>query len=120
MAEVLESPKHHELQKLKHVEQIRKRVSYVMARALAQIRGYISLTDGNIAIVDMLHDPKESMAILGRVTDFTMTQLGDNATAIDEADPTVRRTVKRNLPKLRGRAAAAARGDTEHEDDDEA
>ena len=99
---------HHELQQLRHVELVRKRVNYVMARALAQIRGYLSLTDGNTHIVDRLHDQTESMAILARVTDFTMTQLGDNSTAVDEADPSVRRSVKRAMPAARGRAAAAA------------
>jgi hypothetical protein len=121
MAKIEDTPKHHERQKLKHVDLVRGRVHHTMARALAQIRGYISLTDGNVAIVDMLHNQEQSMAILARVTDFTMIQLGDNSTAVDESDPTVRRSVKRALPKVRGRAAAAARGDTEDEgEDDEA
>jgi hypothetical protein len=108
---------HFEHQKLQRVELVRQHVVRGMARQLANLRVYLSMIDGNQFAVERLVGASGN-EILGRVADLVMLELGDNSTAVDDGDA-MRRGVARKLPKVRGRAAAAARGDGEDEDAEE-
>jgi hypothetical protein len=39
---------------MKHIEQVRPAIRRILVKALGNIRGYISLTDGNLEAVDKL------------------------------------------------------------------
>lgn len=87
---------------MKHVERIRAAVIGHQTRALALIRGYISLTDGNIEAIDRLRGP-EGALILAKCVDLILRELGhETNTPVEASTSHVRRSVARVRGKKRG------------------
>jgi hypothetical protein len=87
---------------MKHVERIRAAVIGHQRRALALIRGYISLTDGNLEAIDRLRGPVGDM-ILAKCTDLILRELGhETNTPVEAPTSHVRRSIARVRGKKRG------------------
>jgi hypothetical protein len=87
---------------MKHIEQIRPAIRRVLVKALGNIRGYISLTDGNLEAVDRLRGPGGDL-ILAKCTDFILRELGhETNTPVEAPSSHVRREISRLRGKKRG------------------